>query len=535
MRIQKQLTKLSAVFIAIIIITFTITFIRFSYVTASPAVSITAGTNQSAYHLRQNVTVSGNLIQDGEPVSKALISLEVRDPKGEFLAFRTIPIGNPDENWYIEITNALATEKAEINSLMQLSVTIHNTLANHLTGVVTATVYDGNLIPIGVRTSPFSMSGGATESWSWSLYIPEWAYDGKATVRYNVYSEYPKDTGIPYAPEKTVEFYITRNLELDPPYSPPKSGYTTFPGQYNVTFQVPPDRYTFPGDYAAYVAGRISSILRTFADTSFNVESFPCPPQAAFTYTPLKVYQNMTVTFDGSSSSAEGYNDTIIQYEWTFNDPYNSEHIVNTGNYTHPPSPFAIHTFEYGGTYTVELNVTDNEELWSTVTKPIVITPEFGPTANFTWTPRTPVINQTATFDASNSKEGWSAKTQQFSPITSYKWNFSDGTGIITVPTPIVSHQFTEPGNYTVKLTVTDAVDRSDTISYLVEVQNVTAKLYDVNNDGIVDISDIYLAALAFGTTPGDPGWDPRCDVNKDDIIDIADIYMIALHYGEDP
>jgi len=55
----------------------------------------------------------------------------------------------------------------------------------------------------------------------------------------------------------------------------------------------------------------------------------------------------------------------------------------------------------------------------------------------------------------------------------------------------------------------------------------------DVNGDGIVDIADIYLIALSFGTYPWDERWNPDADLNRDGIIDITDIYLTALNYGK--
>ena len=55
----------------------------------------------------------------------------------------------------------------------------------------------------------------------------------------------------------------------------------------------------------------------------------------------------------------------------------------------------------------------------------------------------------------------------------------------------------------------------------------------DVNDNGIIDIVDIVTCALAFGSKPGNPNWNPIADVNQDGIIDIVDIVMIALHFGE--
>jgi branched-chain amino acid transport system substrate-binding protein len=56
--------------------------------------------------------------------------------------------------------------------------------------------------------------------------------------------------------------------------------------------------------------------------------------------------------------------------------------------------------------------------------------------------------------------------------------------------------------------------------------------MWDLNFDGIIDIEDIYTAALAYGTIPGMPGWYLEADINGDAIVDIEDIYGIALNYG---
>jgi hypothetical protein len=55
----------------------------------------------------------------------------------------------------------------------------------------------------------------------------------------------------------------------------------------------------------------------------------------------------------------------------------------------------------------------------------------------------------------------------------------------------------------------------------------------DINDDGIVDIVDIVIVALAFGSEPGDPNWNPYADLNQDGLIDIVDLVIIAIHFGE--
>jgi PKD repeat protein len=249
------------------------------------------------------------------------------------------------------------------------------------------------------------------------------------------------------------------------------------------------------------------------------------PPQASFIYFPLKPYQNQTVSLDASASSAEGFNDTITKYEWSFGD--GTPKLTKT-------NPYATHNFTQLSTFTITLNVTDKEGLWSTTTKKLTTLAEFPPTANFTWTPKEPFLNQITTFNASNSTLGWAARTQRFSPIQTYRWSFGDGN-ITSVTNPIITHKYSIPNNYTVSLTVTDADGRTNTKSAIVRVQNFTPKIYDVNGDGKIDLKDVFRVGKAYGSRPGDPKWDSPCDFNHDGIIDLKDYYPVCQHYGEDP
>jgi hypothetical protein len=58
-------------------------------------------------------------------------------------------------------------------------------------------------------------------------------------------------------------------------------------------------------------------------------------------------------------------------------------------------------------------------------------------------------------------------------------------------------------------------------------------KMGDVNNDGKVDGKDVALVAAAFGTTPGNPRWNPDADLNNDKKIDGKDVALIAKNYGK--
>jgi len=507
--------------------------------------SVSALVSKPNYYLRETVNVTGDLLEDGSPATWGLVSLEVRRPlptvPAEPVLFRTVTVGSPTETWRASITGAQLRDNdgnpkdaALINSMVQVSADINNLMAIGLSGYVTVSLCDGNLIPIYATYSPlFLASSSQTTAIFGPIPIPEWAYCGKGLIFVNFLDDLPMNGGTAYSPERAAEFYVTRNLEVGPPNRPPNTSDGSSLGKYSIAFQISPSKDELPETYPVYVTARKGYTLKTSSYTQFTVQDEPCPPQAAFTYTPIRAYQNMSIRFDASSSSAEGYNDNITKYKWTFNDLYNPQQTEST-------SPLTNHTFPHVGTFVVDLNVTDNEGLWSTTSKPIKVVPEIGPTANFTWDPQQIFNTTIVTLDASSSQTGWSANGQRFSAIINYTWNFADGTPIIKVSTPVITHNFAQAGNYAVTLTITDDVSRTAAVSYLLQVQNRTRPLWDVNQDGKIRVDDILLVAQHFGLNgppyknPPDPGWDPRADATGDGKVRVDDILIVSRHFGLD-
>ena len=54
----------------------------------------------------------------------------------------------------------------------------------------------------------------------------------------------------------------------------------------------------------------------------------------------------------------------------------------------------------------------------------------------------------------------------------------------------------------------------------------------DLNDDGVVDIFDVVILALAFGSKPGDPNWNPDADLNDDGVVDIFDVVILINNFG---
>ena len=101
-----------------------------------------------------------------------------------------------------------------------------------------------------------------------------------------------------------------------------------------------------------------------------------------------------------------------------------------------------------------------------TTTKNVTVTPtatpsSADPTANFSFSPVAPAVDDLVSFNASSS----SAATGR--TITSYSWTFGDNTtGTGVTPT----HTYTPSGSYTVVLTVTDDVGNTSTTANTVSV-----------------------------------------------------------------
>jgi PKD repeat protein len=172
-----------------------------------------------------------------------------------------------------------------------------------------------------------------------------------------------------------------------------------------------------------------------------NVDS---PPTAAFTPSATVFVPGTTVSFDASASSAGG---TISDYAWSFGDG---------SPVLHTTTPAASHTFSTPGTYTVTLTITDDMGATSTPASAQVTADE--PTAAFTVSSSNPAPDSPVSFDGS-------ASSDPASPITDYTWNFGDGTGVDAGANSHTTHSFSAAGTYAVKLTVTDQVGQTDSIT----------------------------------------------------------------------
>lgn len=150
-------------------------------------------------------------------------------------------------------------------------------------------------------------------------------------------------------------------------------------------------------------------------------------PTASFTSS----CTNLACTFNGSGSSDP--DGSISSYDWNWGD-----------GTTHGTGVTPSHTYAAAGTYPVTLTVTDNQGATGAVSNNVTVTAaNVPPTAAFTSSCTFLVCN----FNGSTSSD-------PDGTISSYSWNFGDGSALGTGATP--SHTYAAAGTYTVTLTVTD-------------------------------------------------------------------------------
>jgi PKD repeat protein len=499
---------------------------------------LTVSTSKSSYSLRDLVAIQGTLKEGVSPVSDGLVGVEVRSSQTspQPVAFRTVPTGDVSAfSWPV---NFLAFYPSDLNGDPKYSFNIMQALyvkgevknsdvRPHMISV-TVSIYDGNNIPLAAALPILDLTLGAGDTASFfsmtTLRIPEWAYPGNATIYGCIFSRFPQDNGTPFCPEKAVSFEIKRNPLLT--YrSAPQSFPPTPDGTYFNAFKLSPESKN--GTYTIYASATKASNRTLLVEnaTTFLTQYIESPPQASFFYTPTDAYVDVTITFDASSSSAEGYGDTIVSYEWDFNDPLGPNPPLQT-------QPTYNHIFKQVGTYIVMLNVTDSEGLWCITAKPVTIRPPITPKANFTWSPPVPGVNRQVSFDSSGTELGWNGT--DYSPIVRHIWDFGDGN-ITTVNGSggvVISHIYTTDGNFTVKLTVRDSEGLDDDVSAIVTVAPVSQVPGDINNDSVVNFLDAILLGTAFSSQPGDGNWDSRCDLNGDGIINFLDGIILGLNFG---
>ena len=219
--------------------------------------------------------------------------------------------------------------------------------------------------------------------------------------------------------------------------------------------------YTTSGSFTVRLTitgatGLTSTATTTITATAPVVVALPAPPTAVISSSPTAAGPApLTITFSGADSVAAP-NASIASYAWAFGDGATAS------------AASALHTFTTAGTYTTTLIVTDNNGKTSTTNTPVVVTtPAVATNTPPTAVATTSTISGTAplavTFDGS-------ASTDADGSISSYLWNFGDGS---SATGKTATHTYLSDATYTATLQVTDNKGAAGTTSVPITVKAV--------------------------------------------------------------
>jgi len=112
--------------------------------------------------------------------------------------------------------------------------------------------------------------------------------------------------------------------------------------------------------------------------------------------------------------------------------------------------------------------------------------------------------------------------------------NIQLDSGAFTTLTFTMNTSLFSKGNYTISAYAWPVLYETDTSDNNCTGGTITVSIIgDVNGDGKVNLIDVFSVALAYGSYPGHPAWNPSYDINNDDKINLIDYFTTALNYGK--
>ncbi|EDN70133.1 surface layer protein [Beggiatoa sp. PS] len=214
-----------------------------------------------------------------------------------------------------------------------------------------------------------------------------------------------------------------------------------------------------------------------------NQNQTTTPPVANFRATPNSNFAPVTVTLDGSPSSAL-IGRTINSYQWQSNDGQTIANIERTSI-----------TYQQPGTYTIYLTVKDDLGLSSTTTTKTITVNQAqvsAPQASFTATPETGFAPLTVSLDGSGS-------TSPSGTINSYLWQSNDGQTITNAQKNSIT--YTQAGSHTISLTVTDSAGLSSTTTKNITVNEAPVPTASFTATPLSGVAPLTVSLDGSGST----------------------------------
>jgi len=249
----------------------------------------------------------------------------------------------------------------------------------------------------------------------------------------------------------------------------------------NATIQNTAVQYNVPGTYTITLTASNASGTSVPVTKTITVYAVP---SADFTVDKSTGCFPTTINFTNTSSP------DVVKWIWDFGDG-----ILDSTNYN------TSHIYQYGGTFPVILAVKNNfgcsgkasvKNVAGAITLTGGVLPDFNTVLNSSCT-----LPVAATF--MNQTTG--------PPTLSYAWDFGDGTPPWTDISTSPNHNYSTPGNYTVKLAATSSQGCTDTLSSSVNI-SASGNLSDFTGAGNVCINTPVNFLNTSSPAPTSSTWD---------------------------
>ncbi len=204
-------------------------------------------------------------------------------------------------------------------------------------------------------------------------------------------------------------------------------------------------------------------------------------PQVSESDTVLTGNAPFTVTFDGSGSTDS--DDNIVEYSWDFDGDGKDDDYGETATYVYKDE----------GTFSAMLTVEDSDGNTGTAKYSVKVEPK-GIQAAVTTNKVEGTVPLKVSFDASGS-------SYDGGTITSYKWEFGDGTNP-KFGSASITHKYTEIGTFTASVTVIGSDNSQSIMEVMITVREIglTACLESVFEEGKAPLTTSFDPSCSTGS-----------------------------------
>ncbi|MEP7374874.1 MAG: PKD domain-containing protein [Chitinophagaceae bacterium] len=245
------------------------------------------------------------------------------------------------------------------------------------------------------------------------------------------------------------------------------------------------------GDGSPQVVAGLNSVVHTFpAVGSYNVQlilndtAYCNNPEILDTV--VSVAANVDAKFETPTAVCAPYTAVFTNtsvggqtFQWDFGDPASGAN--NTSTLANP-----THFYAVPGVYTIRMVASDPNTCNKTDNTSLTITVTDRPTANFSYTPTTPVENTPNIFNNLSSANA-----------VRFKWIFGDGDTLATASRSNIEHQYNASGTFNACLVAFNSVDCSDTLC--MPVTTIIVPGLDIPNAFTPNSGDVNSKILVRG------------------------------------